>query len=124
MRSTLSEFAGQRTLLMAVLLSLLVHAIVYWSPLNMAISYSPAKSVQYDATLVPLSAVPVQPGVATQAPAPNIRPSLPPRRTRPKSQANFAAPENVIVAAAVESDPETTGDMDLPVSASAPPPSS
>lgn len=124
MRSTLSEFAGQRALLMAVLLSLLVHAIVYWSPLNMAISYSPAKSVQYDATLVPLSAVAVQPGVATQAPAPNIRPSLPPRRTRPKSQANFAAPENVIVAAAVESGPETTGDMDLPVSASAPPPSS
>jgi hypothetical protein len=106
-----ARLARRSTLVIALCVSMAVHFIIYWITPRFATTFTPAKPVEYDATLVPLESVPTsQTPLETGArngKRPNARPSASSvaasRRTTPKSTADFVAPENAMsVAAATE----------------------
>ncbi len=106
----LSEFARRRTLSIAFLLSVLVHAIAYWSPTNFEVAYSPVKTVHYDASLVPLTASTPVSTASPQVAREKSPQSAARRRTTPKSDAKFDAPENAIAVARGDPDAQMATD--------------
>jgi hypothetical protein len=100
-------------LVIAFVASVLVHVIAYWVTPRFATTLTPTKPVQYDASLVPLESLPAvtqaietrvvnskRTGPRSEAPA-----QTQPRRTTPKSAADFDAPENAIAVAAATAEP-------------------
>ncbi|MBC7623033.1 MAG: DUF3108 domain-containing protein [Aeromicrobium sp.] len=102
---------ARSALAVALAASILLHVIVYWVTPRFAITFTPAKPVQYDASLVPIKSLPANlPGTearvatAKRESAPPAAP-VKPRRTTPKSDADFAAPENAMAVAATSAEP-------------------
>jgi hypothetical protein len=91
----------------------MLHGIVYWVTPRFATTVRPTKPVQYDASLLPLEYPPAaQKAIETPAVIDrrtNARLETPaearPRRTTPKSAADFAPPENAIAVAAATAEP-------------------
>jgi hypothetical protein len=94
--------------------SLIIHAGVYLATPRWANEFNAAKTVRYDASLVPAAAAVVNAPPPTQAAKPRAK--LAPLATKPsiKSAANFAAPENAIAViatnetSALDATPENT----------------
>jgi len=120
-------------LVIALAASMALHVIIYWITPRFATTFTPAKPVLYDATLVPLESVPTAPkvtetrlvnGKRTAARSGAQTPARP-RPTTDKSEAGFAPPANAMAVAAATTDP-----VEAPTSAaesgpgSSPPPTS
>lgn len=116
-------FVARRGFVLALGVSLVVHALVYLGSPRFVESFTPQAAVVYDASLVPLTpqaVVTSAPTADAPKPAPAAKPVAPrkvsPPRVVVQKPADFAAPEGAIaVAPASEALPEDVGPM-LPAS--------
>lgn len=117
---------GGRALWIALAVSALTHAVLYWMTPRIEVSFKPAKAAKYDASLIPIAQIaPSQPAATAVGRRARTDSTLPPREPVPvraaRSEADFVAPENSIAVAAPTANVEVanamSGSDDLPSAA-------
>jgi len=117
---------GGRALWIALVVSALAHAALYWMTPRIEVSFRPAKAAKYDASLVPIEQIaPLQPAATAVRRRARTDSTPPPRESAPlraaRSEADFVAPENSIAVAAPTANAEVanamSGSDDLPSAA-------